>query len=83
LEFDSAFYELRFHAAKVSYPVRLGAHIRMAPSDYVLRIFGHILTWMFLVGMAGALMVIAPTAYQLFKVLFEEDHPDEKRGIPI
>jgi hypothetical protein len=37
-----------------------------------------VLSWMFVVGMAGcAILVIPIAAYQLFSVLFQKDHPDE------
>ena len=38
----------------------------------------HVLSWMFVIGMAGTVLLVIPTAaYQLFSVLFEKDHPDE------
>jgi len=37
----------------------------------------HVLSWMFVIGMAGCLLVIPITAYRLFKPLFEKDYPDE------
>ena len=40
--------------------------------------FGRVLSWLFVIGMAGcALLVIPIAAYQLFSVLFEKDSPDE------
>jgi hypothetical protein len=38
----------------------------------------HLLAWMFLIGMAGCLLVIPIAAYQLFGVLLEKDPPDEQ-----
>ena len=38
-----------------------------------------ILGMMFLIGMLGCIIVIPITAYRLFKVLFEEDSPDEQQ----
>jgi hypothetical protein len=38
----------------------------------------HVLSWMFVIGMAGSVFMVIPVAaYQLFKVLFERDLPDE------
>ena len=37
-----------------------------------------VLSWMFLIGMAGCTILVIPiAAYQLFSVLLEKDHPDE------
>jgi hypothetical protein len=37
-----------------------------------------VISWMFVIGMAGcAILVIPIAAYQLFSVLFQRDHPDE------
>jgi hypothetical protein len=36
-----------------------------------------VLAGMFLIGMLGCLVVIPITAYRLFRVLFEDDGPDE------
>ena len=42
------------------------------------KFLAHVLSWMFVVGMASAFLVVIPiAAYQLFSVLFEKDHPDE------
>jgi len=41
-------------------------------------ILAHVLIWMFVIGMAGTVLLVIPVAaYQLFSVLFEKDHPDE------
>jgi hypothetical protein len=37
-----------------------------------------VMSWMFVISMAGcAILVIPIAAYQLFSVLFQNDHPDE------
>ena len=37
-----------------------------------------VLSWAFLVGVAGCVILVIPiAAYQLFSVLFQKDHPDE------
>jgi len=44
----------------------------------LFKIIAHVLSWMFVIGMAGAFCVVIPiAAYQLFSVLFEKDSPDE------
>jgi hypothetical protein len=41
-------------------------------------IFAHVLSWMFVIGMAGTVVLVIPiAAYQLFSVLFEKDRPEE------
>jgi hypothetical protein len=35
------------------------------------------LTWTFLIGMVGCVVVIPVVALQLFSVLFEKDRPEE------
>jgi len=45
--------------------------------DFLVKIVGYLLTWGFVIGMAGCLLVIAVAAYQLFSVLFERDRPEE------
>ena len=45
--------------------------------DFLVTILAHVLSWMFVIGMAGCLLVIPITAYRLFKPLFEKDYPDE------
>lgn len=46
-------------------------------SDLLIRLV-HFLSWLFVIGMIGCLLVIPITALRLFAVLFEKDHPDEK-----
>jgi hypothetical protein len=44
----------------------------------LFKIIAHVLSWMFVIGMAGTVVLVIPVAaYQLFSVLFEKDHPDE------
>ncbi len=44
----------------------------------LFNILAHVLTWMFVIGMAGTVFIVIPiAAYQLFSVLFEKDSPDE------
>jgi hypothetical protein len=44
----------------------------------------HLLAWMFVIGMAGCLLVIPVAAYQLFSVLLEKDEPDEQSApVPV
>jgi hypothetical protein len=39
----------------------------------------HVLSWMFVIGLAGCAFLVIPIgAYQLFSVLFEKDRPDER-----
>ena len=45
--------------------------------DFLANIVAHVLSWTFVIGMAGCLLVIPFAAYQLFSVLFEKDRPDE------
>ena len=45
--------------------------------DFLVTILAHVLSWMFVIGMAGCLLVIPIRAYRLFKALFEKDYPDE------
>ena len=46
-------------------------------SRIVLEGLAHLLSWLFVIGMAGCLVVIPYTAYQLLSVLFEKDAPEE------
>ena len=46
--------------------------------DFLVKIVGYLLTWGFVIGMAGCLLVIPITAYRLFSVLFQKDQPDEE-----
>jgi hypothetical protein len=50
--------------------------------DFLVEIVGHLLTWGFVIGMAGCLLVIPVAAYQLFSVLFEKDRPEEINPSP-
>jgi hypothetical protein len=46
----------------------------------LFNILAHVLTWMFVIGMAGTVFIVIPiAAYQLFSVLFEKDSPDETK----
>jgi hypothetical protein len=46
--------------------------------DVIIKGFAHVLSWMFVIGMAGSVFLVIPVAaYQLFKVLFERDRPEE------
>jgi hypothetical protein len=45
--------------------------------DFLAKIGAHVLSWTFVIGMAGCLLVIPVAAYQLFSVLFEKDRPEE------
>ena len=41
-------------------------------------ILAHVLSWMFVIGMAGSVCLVIPiTAYQLLKALLEKDSPEE------
>jgi hypothetical protein len=46
--------------------------------SFVARSLGDVLTVLFVVGMAGCVLVIPITAKRLFSVLFEKDVPGEK-----
>lgn len=37
----------------------------------------HLLTWMFVAGVAGCAVAIPITAYKMFSVLFEADRADD------
>jgi hypothetical protein len=38
----------------------------------------HVLSWMFVIGMIGCVLLVIPiAAFQLFSVLFEKDRPEE------
>ena len=53
---------------------RMGVHMLSS----LFKILAHVLSWMFVIGMAGTIVLVIPVAaYQLFSVLFEKDHPDE------
>jgi hypothetical protein len=52
-------------------------------SNLLLSALAHVLTWMFVIGMAGCVVVIPITAYRLFSVLFSPDLPDEINPVRI
>ena len=38
----------------------------------------YVLSWMFVIGMVGCVLLVIPiAAYQLFSVLFERDRPED------
>ena len=38
----------------------------------------HLLSWMFVIGMMGCVLLVIPiAAFQLFSVLFERDRPED------
>jgi hypothetical protein len=44
----------------------------------LVAIAAHVLSWMFVIGVAGSVILVIPVAaFQLLSVLFEKDHPDE------
>jgi hypothetical protein len=44
----------------------------------LVEIVAHVLSWMFVIGMVGCVVLVIPiAAYQLFSVLFEKDRPEE------
>jgi hypothetical protein len=45
--------------------------------NLLVRFVAHLLTWGFVIGMAGCLLVIPVTAYKLVSVLFQKDAPHE------
>ena len=51
----------------------------MVVFNSLVKILAHVLSWMFVIGMAGTVLLVIPTAaYQLFSVLFQKDSPDER-----
>jgi hypothetical protein len=44
---------------------------------FLSTIVAHLLTWGFVIGVTGCLLVIPVAAFQLFSVLFEKDRPEE------
>ena len=41
-------------------------------------VVAHVLSWMFVIGMVGCVVLVIPiAAYQLFSVLFERDRPED------
>jgi len=50
---------------------------------FLFKILAHVLTWMFVLGVAGCCLLVIPiAAYQLFGVLFEKVHRDETTASP-
>jgi hypothetical protein len=46
--------------------------------NFVVEGLAHVLSWMFVIGMAGTVFLVIPiAAFQLFSVLFAKDHPNE------
>jgi hypothetical protein len=44
----------------------------------LFEILAHVLSWMFVIGAVGTVLLVIPSAaYQLFNVLFQKDHPHE------
>ena len=50
--------------------------VRGVDMDFFVTILAHVLSWMFVIGIAGCLLVIPITAYR-FSALFEKDYPGE------
>lgn len=48
--------------------------------DSLIKTLAHLLSWMFLIGLAGCIVVIPIAAYRLFSVLFEKDQPGEEEA---
>ncbi len=46
--------------------------------DSLATMLAHLLSLLFVIGMAGCLLVIPVTAYRLFSVLFQKDQLDEE-----
>lgn len=49
-----------------------------AEPSMLVNLFAGTLTVMFLIGLAGCLIVIPITAYRLFSILFERDVPEDE-----
>lgn len=44
----------------------------------LVSVVAHVLSWMFVIGMVGCVLLVIPiAAYQLFSVLFERDRPED------
>ena len=44
----------------------------------LVSVVAHFLSWMFVIGMVGCVLLVIPiAAYQLFSVLFERDRPED------
>jgi len=49
----------------------------------LVAIVAHVLSWLFVIGAAGSVLLVIPiAAYQLFGVLFEKVHRDETTASP-
>ena len=47
--------------------------------NFIVGIVAHVLSWMFVIGMVGIVLLVIPiAAYQLGSVLFERIRPDER-----
>jgi hypothetical protein len=45
---------------------------------YVAKLFILVVSWTFVIGVVGCVILVIPiSAYQLFSVLFQKDHPHE------
>lgn len=45
--------------------------------NLLLESVARVMSWLFIIGVAGCIFVIPYTAYQLFSVLVEKDAPEE------
>jgi hypothetical protein len=45
--------------------------------DSLAKLVAHLLSWTFMIGLVGCLLVIPVAAFQLFSVLFQKDDPEE------
>jgi hypothetical protein len=44
----------------------------------LVSVVAHVLSWMFVIGMVGCVLLVIPiAAFQLFSVLFERDRPED------
>jgi len=44
----------------------------------LVAIVAHVLSWLFVIGVAGSVLLVIPIAgYQLTRALFEKDRPEE------
>jgi len=44
----------------------------------VFTILAHVLSWLFVIGLVGTVLLVIPTAaYQLLSALFQKDRPEE------
>jgi hypothetical protein len=55
----------------------------VAMFNFLVAGLARVLSWTFIIGMAGCVLFVIPiAAYQLFSVLFEKDRPDEINPAP-